>query len=178
MPRTASLFGRQPQAGGLIDELRAFRWNGKPTEILTTVVERGSRPVSVVTFVNEFWTSRQRAAHSLHEISYRACFKPQLPRFFIERLTRPGDTVYDPFMGRGTTVLEAALLGRTATGCDINPLSRILAEPRLRPPTLEAVAARLAALDWNGPADLPADLLTFYHPDTLREIGALRAHFL
>jgi hypothetical protein len=158
--------------------LRAFTWQGRGTEVLETVADHDGQPVVVDTFVNEFWTSRQRAAHSLHEISYRACFKPQLPRFFIERLTRPGDTVYDPFMGRGTTVLEAALLGRTATGCDINPLSRILVEPRLRPPTLEAVAARLAALDWNGPADLPADLLTFYHPDTLREIGALRAHFL
>ena len=40
----------------------------------------------VPVFVNEFWTSKQRAAHSLHEISYRACFKPQLPRFFITRL--------------------------------------------------------------------------------------------
>ncbi|HOC06866.1 MAG TPA: site-specific DNA-methyltransferase, partial [Bacillota bacterium] len=30
-------------------------------------------------FSNEFWTSRQRQASSLHEISYRACFKPQLP---------------------------------------------------------------------------------------------------
>ena len=39
-------------------------------------------------FINEFWTSKQRAAHSLHEISYRACFKPQLPRFFITRLTK------------------------------------------------------------------------------------------
>ena len=34
--------------------------------------------------------------------------------------------VYDPFMGRGTTVLEAALLGRTPIGCDINPLSAVL----------------------------------------------------
>ncbi|MEQ1867469.1 MAG: hypothetical protein ABL996_22765, partial [Micropepsaceae bacterium] len=32
----------------------------------------------------------------LHEVSYRACFKPQLPRFFIERLTHPGEVVYDP----------------------------------------------------------------------------------
>jgi hypothetical protein len=39
--------------------------------------------------INEFWTSGQRQAHSIHEISYRACFKPQLPRFFIERLTSP-----------------------------------------------------------------------------------------
>ena len=45
----------------------------------------------VPTFVNEFWTATQRQASSLHEISYRACFKPQLPRFFIERLTQPGE---------------------------------------------------------------------------------------
>ena len=74
----------------------------------TVVEERDGIPV----FANEFWTSKQRAAHSLHEISYRACFKPQLPRFFIERLTEPGDVVFDPFMGRGTTLLEAVLLGR------------------------------------------------------------------
>ncbi|HEX5108422.1 MAG TPA: DNA methyltransferase [Vicinamibacterales bacterium] len=158
--------------------LRAFTWEGRGTEVLETLAVHDGQPVVVDTFVNEFWTSRQRAAHSLHEISYRACFKPQLPRFFIERLTRPGDTVYDPFMGRGTTVLEAALLGRVATGCDINPLSRMLVEPRLRPPALNAIAGRLADLDWDGATELPDDLLTFYHPDTLREIGALRSHFL
>ena len=48
----------------------------------------------------EFWTSRQRQAANLHEISYRACYKPQLPRHFIERLTLPGERVYDPFSGR------------------------------------------------------------------------------
>jgi len=85
---------------------------------------RRARP----TLVTKFWTSRQRAAHSLHEISYRACFKPQLPRFFIDRLTGPGAVVYDPFAGRGTTPLEAALAGRVPVACDINPLSRMLLE--------------------------------------------------
>ena len=33
--------------------------------------------------INEYWTSGQRQAHSLHEISSRACYKPQLPAFFI-----------------------------------------------------------------------------------------------
>src|SRR6266849_10336488 len=98
--------------------LSEFRWDGKATSIVDTTVEADGRGLSVKTFVNEFWTSRQRAAHSLHEISYRACFKPQLPRFFVDRLTRPGDVVYDPFMGRGTTLVEAALMGRRAYGCD------------------------------------------------------------
>src|SRR6185503_17923684 len=111
-----------------------------------------------------------------HEISYRACFKPQLPRFFIERLTAPGDVVYDPFMGRGTTVLEAALLGRTAIGCDINPLSAMLVAPRLSPPSLEAIRARLDAIDFSRAIAMPDSLLVFYHPATLREICALKEY--
>ena len=157
-------------------QLREFRWEGKSTDVVETTVEVDGRAVGVKTFVNEFWTSRQRAAHSLHEVSYRACFKPQLPRFFIERLTLPGDTVYDPFMGRGTTLLEAALLGRVPVGCDINPLSQVLVAPRLQPPSLDVVRGRLSTVEWTTDAALPETLLTFYHPDTLREILALKAY--
>jgi hypothetical protein len=158
--------------------VRSFTWKGTPTAVGRTVADLDTGSVDVPTFVNEFWTSRQRAAHSLHEISYRACFKPQLPRFFIERLTQPGDTVYDPFMGRGTTVLEAALGARAPAGCDINPLSRILVEPRLHPPALEDIRSRLSAIDLRAPHEAPEDLLAFYHPDTLVEIAALRAYLL
>ena len=128
--------------------------------------------------INEFWTSGQRHAHSIHELSYRACFKPQLPEFFISRLTHVGEAVYDPFMGRGTTPIQAALQGRQPVGNDINPLSRLLTRPRLSPPTLQDVAARLAEVPWDtGVIDRP-DLLAFYHPDTLRRLSALRAWLL
>ena len=60
--------------------------------------------------------------------------------FFHRSIHAVGDLVYDPFMGRGTTVIEAALAGRTPAGCDINPLSAILAQPRLAPPTEDDVA--------------------------------------
>jgi hypothetical protein len=86
--------------------------------------------------------------------------------------------VYDPFMGRGTTVVEAALSGRTPAGCDINPLSSILAAPRLSPPTAEAVAARLTSLDLTGPRSYERALEVFYHPDTLGQICALREYLL
>src|SRR6185503_2445955 len=90
-------------------ELVSFRDFGQPTrQMITNAAAFDGRPLAVRTYVNEYWTARQRQASSLHEVSYRACFKPQLPRFFIERLTDPGDFVYDPFMGRGTTLLEAA----------------------------------------------------------------------
>jgi len=54
-------------------------------------------------YVNEFWTSKQRQASSLHEISYRACFKAQLPRFFIELLTQENDGL-TPIAERKITV--------------------------------------------------------------------------
>jgi hypothetical protein len=114
----------------------------------------------------------------LHEVSYRACFKPQLPRFFIERLTAPGEIVYDPFMGRGTTPIEAALLGRVPYGNDANPLSIVMTRPRLCPPTLGEVEARLQVIPLDDPADLPDELLAFYHPATLRGISSLKNYLL
>lgn len=156
--------------------LRAFAWHGKSTAV--TSYRCATTDVEIPVFTNEFWTSDQRAAHSLHEISYRACFKPQLPRFFLDQLSDPGDTVFDPFAGRGTTLLEAALNQRNPAGCDINPLSRALILPRLDPPTLPDVERRLSELSLSWTAALPEDLLTFYHPATLRRICALRAYLI
>jgi len=162
----------------LAEELTAFCEFGLPTRMLATKFADANNSVrEVPTFVNEFWTARQRQGHSLHEVSYRACFKPQLPRFFIERLTQPGDIVYDPFMGRGTTPVEAALLGRIPFGNDINPLSVVMTRPRLCPPTLEDIAARLQQIDFTDADECPDDLRAFYHPETLRAIGALKKHF-
>ena len=158
--------------------LRHFEWRGARTAVGTIQVPSTDGVVSVDTFSNEFWTAKQRAAHSLHEISYRACFKPQLPRFFIDRLTQPGDVVYDPFLGRGTTLIEATLMGRCAWGCDVNPISRILCEPRLNPPTVVEVEHAITDVDFANADELPEELLVFYHPDTLRQICALREHLL
>ncbi|MCE2522131.1 MAG: site-specific DNA-methyltransferase [Rhodobacteraceae bacterium] len=126
-------------------------------------------------FVNEFWTSKQRQCHSIHEISYRACFKPQLPNFFISRLTNPGEIVHDPFMGRGTTPIEAALMRRVPCGNDINPLSIAMAAPRIRTPNLSQIWSRLSELPWDEGKPVENEkLLAFYHCKTLAKIEMLR----
>lgn len=163
---------------GLEAFLRGFEWQGAATAVGKLRVAGDDSDADVGVFTNEFWTAKQRAAHSLHEISYRACFKPQLPRFFIEHLTRVGEAVYDPFMGRGTTLVEASLMGRRAFGCDVNPLSRILCEPRLDPPTLAEIQLALARIDFDKTDEFPDELLVFYHPKTLRQICALKKHLL
>ena len=88
-------------------------------------------------YINEFWTSGQRKASSIHEVSYRACFKPQIPAFFINLFTEKEDFVYDPFGGRGTTIIEAGLSGRNIISNDINPLSKILSYPRFFIPDIK-----------------------------------------
>ena len=172
MQGTLPLFAPAAYPSGLPDMLRRFTFNG------TATLEQADGDIHY--FVNEFWTAGQRQAHSIHEISYRACFKPQLPAFFIERLTKPGETVYDPFSGRGTTAVQAALMGRRPAGNDINPLSAILVGPRLDPPSDAATRDRLAMPEvlHGAGGDGPEELLAFYHPDTLRQICSLRAWLL
>jgi hypothetical protein len=161
--------------GEFAAELRAFAAFGRET-VCGERPAGGRGPVPV--FVNEFWTAKQRAGHPVHEVSYRACFKPALPRFFIERLSAADGLVYDPFMGRGTTLVEAMLLGRRTAGCDINPICRAMVEPRLHPPRQEDVVERLASIPLHWDGEVWSDLEVFYHPETLREIAALRAWLL
>lgn len=172
MPRADALARLAPPAPGahscdILAEARGFDAFGTATH------EHAEDGITYL--VNRFWTAGQRKAHALHEISYRACFKPQLPEFFIARLAPPGEAVHDPFMGRGTTPLQAALMGRRPSGNDINPLSVLLTRPRFAPPTVEAVEAALREVPWESGDIEREDLLAFYHPETLRRLCALRA---
>lgn len=137
---------------------------------------RISDTVSIPVYEQELWTSRQRQANSIHEVSYRGCFKPQLPAYFIEKLTRAGDTVYDPFSGRGTTAVEAALRGRNVILNDVSHLSSILARPRLELPSVAEVDGRLRSLRFAVRPRSSIDLSMFFHPATEFEILGLREY--
>ena len=94
------------------------------------------------------WQGRGRWAAPQHYMcSYMAMFPPELPHYFIERFTRPGDRVLDPFSGRGTTAVEAAAQGRYGIGNDLNPLAVALTRGKLSNPPLNAVLARLDGLN-------------------------------
>jgi DNA methylase len=65
-----------------------------------------------------------RRTGSVHEFyRYPARFTPELARAVINAFSRPGKVVLDPFVGGGTTLIEAQLLGRTGIGADINGLA-------------------------------------------------------
>jgi len=133
---------------------------------------------SIPLYINEFWTSKQRKSSSIHEISYRACFKAELPNFFISLLSKKNDVIYDPFAGRGTTIVEAALMGRKIIANDINPLSKIISKPRLNIPNLLEIKTRLDQIELNNDWVCDIDLSMFYEEKTLQEILSLKNYLL
>ena len=162
----------------LTDSVKSFNAFGTKTRLEKFEWSVNGRSGITIKAFNEYWTSAQRQAHSLHEISYRACFKPQLPNFFISRLAEAGDAVYDPFMGRGTTLLEAFLLGCKPLGNDINPLSQAFLEPRLNPPNIEQIEDRLGEINLGVANETYPDLEVFFHRETLTQIIALKEYLL
>ncbi len=64
---------------------------------------------------------------------YPAKFIPQIPHHFIQQLSEKGDTVYDPFLGSGTTAVEANVLGRNAIGNDVNELAVLISKVKTTP---------------------------------------------
>lgn len=152
--------------------LSNFIYNGKKTQITEEIIEK--KPINK--YINEFWTSKQRQSTAIHEISYRACFKAQLPAFFINRLSEKGEIIYDPFSGRGTTIIEAVLKGRIGIANDINPLSSILAKPRLFPPNLSDIERRMNEIQFDKTKKANIDLSMFYHSDTESEIVSFRQY--
>jgi len=74
-------------------------------------------------FLEAVWTRKQVAGLTHAFYRYPARFSPLFARAAIEAFTKPGDVVYDPFMGGGTTLVEASAAGRAAIGTDINSLA-------------------------------------------------------
>ncbi len=77
---------------------------------------------------------------------YPARFSPKFVRHVIGELSDPGDTVLDPFMGGGTTIVEALAAGRRAAGVDINALSHFVARVKTTPLSKRDVNE---LLDWG-----------------------------
>jgi DNA modification methylase len=63
----------------------------------------------------------QLATNSAAGAAHPAAFPVGLPEFFIRAFSDPGDVIYDPFMGSGTTLIAAEKNGRHARGMELSP---------------------------------------------------------
>jgi DNA modification methylase len=67
---------------------------------------------------------RTKHVHRLHP--YLGKFVPQLAEVFLRRYSEPGQLVWDPFAGSGTTLVEANAFGARAAGCDVSAFNCLL----------------------------------------------------
>jgi len=89
----------------------------------------------------------KRWGHPMHSMcSYLAMFPASIPSYYINLLTKPGDIVFDPFGGRGTTPLEALILGRKGIGNDLNPLATLLISAKMSHPDIQQLLNRIEQL--------------------------------
>ncbi|MGQ0744930.1 MAG: TRM11 family SAM-dependent methyltransferase [Acidimicrobiales bacterium] len=113
-----------------------------------------------------------RRTASPHEFyRYPARFSPAFARTAIAAFTDLGDFVLDPFVGGGTTLVEARLAGRPALGSDLNPLAVFLSKTKTRPYTSKELAA---VRRWA--AALPERTSWTAEPPDLREWVAAGYH--
>jgi hypothetical protein len=119
--------------------------------------------------------------HRFHAICpYFAMF----PETFVQKnlvYSKPGDVVFDPFSGRGTTVFQSLLSNRKGIAIDINPIAVCVSRGKAAAPVEALANARLKELQekYIAPENFPEKDSEFfkycYHPNTLQQIMYLRS---
>ena len=74
---------------------------------------------------------------------YYAMFPLEFPFKVIEKYSRPGDLVIDPFAGRASSIYAAATKGRHGLGIEINPLGWVYAQTKLKSASQNLVEKKL-----------------------------------
>lgn len=96
--------------------------------------ENRKQPINVDFRKMVHWfSSPDRYTHMVHP--YPAKLLMHIPHYFLANtiLSKPGDTVLDPFCGTGTVLLESQLLNRNALGADSNPIAQLISRVKIRP---------------------------------------------
>lgn len=80
------------------------------------------------------WSFEERGDWATHDPSFRGNWSPKVARNLILRYSEVGDTVLDPMVGGGTTLIECLLTGRNGIGMDVNLRSAMLTKNRINIP--------------------------------------------
>ena len=123
---------------------------------------------------------RTKHVHALHP--YLGKYIPQVVEVFLHRYFQPGDCVYDPFVGSGTTLVEANVFGAHSIGSDLSAFNCLLTDVKTAAHSLGSLElalkvtlteARDDARDHRAEAN--AWLQDWYAPGALRELLAYRS---
>lgn len=119
---------------------------------------------------------------TLHQLSpYIGKMKSSMAGSLVLAVTEKKETIYDPFSGSGTIVLEAWRHGRNVISNDLSPYAHLLTQAKLNPynsfedankemaEVVKEVEVLLLQIDLR---NIPKWVRAFFHPETLREIFA------
>lgn len=114
---------------------------------------------------------------------YYAMFPLDFAFEVVEKYSKPGDLVVDPFAGRASSIYAAATSGRYALGIEINPLGWVYAKVKMNPAPLKKVEERLQKIARASTSDrykrqsenLPEFFHWCYSQDVLKFLLAARA---
>lgn len=104
---------------------------------------------------DSLWLIDKRDSSGAHSNTYHGNYIPQIPHQFIKRFTKKGDTVLDPFLGGGTTLIESQRLGRNGIGIElqeeISEFARknISIEPNKHDVITEVITADSSEIDYK-----------------------------
>jgi DNA modification methylase len=119
---------------------------------------------------------RTKHVHRLHP--YLGKFVPQLAEVFLRRYSSPGQLVWDPFAGSGTTLVEANAFGARAAGCDVSAFNCLLMRAKTGsydPAALLSDVVRLSDREGGGKARGGGRYLrSWYAPRALAELLSFR----
>lgn len=110
-------------------EQRAIEADDFPFETISAIAESESwrkeinRPLS---HIHKWWAQRLGSVFRAVAIGALAPAGSDVMKLFYSRVRFPEAVVFDPFMGSGTTVIEALKLGARSIGRDINPVAYFL----------------------------------------------------
>lgn len=156
--------------------------NAETLKVFLARYKSNPRPISVNfrQIVPQIPYNSERASHYIH--SYPAKLLLHIPHFFIANslLSKPHDTVADPFCGSGTVLLEAVMAGRNALGTDTNPLACLVAKVKttpLDPKCLKRILQSLSCSVVRQKDDRVPDVVNITHwfyPHVTKQLAKLK----
>ena len=70
---------------------------------------------------DSLWIIDKRDNSGIHSGDYHGNFVPQIPHQLFSRYTKKNDWILDPFMGSGTSLIEAQRMRRNSIGIELQP---------------------------------------------------------
>lgn len=146
-----------------------------------SLLERKNRIFTNSYELVDSWKNKKRNwGHSMHGMASRSgSFPPALTDYFIQNFSLEGDTVLDPFSGKGTTALQSCLSNRYGIGIDVAPEAYALTAAKTVGVNHDEAVEYLNSLKFTEPSKaeirtVPNEVKIFFHEKVLKQILAFR----